>query len=509
MLTADVLGERARLTPDKLALVCVATGARRSFREWDTRASQAARLLRERLGLARGARVGLLCGNRLEFLEVFFAGPKSGLVPVPLSTRLTPREHVAIARHAGFSALVYAADQAASAQAVCEALPGLPAVALDAALCAEHVAYAEARALDCWPTERGAPEDLATLLYTSGTTGRPKGVRIPQRMLAWNGYNTVASWQLRADDVSPIFTPLAHAGGLCVFLVPLIVVGGTSVLHAGFDAGEVWRTLERERCSVVLGVPTLFKLLLEAPEFAQVDLSSVRFLISGGAPLPPFIQAAYERRGVVFKQGYGLTEAGVNCFAISAADARRKPGSIGQPLMLTEALLLDEQGRELAAGEVGELCLRGPHVCSGYWDDEAASAAVFDERGFFHTGDLARRDDEGFYWIAGRRKDMFISGGLNVYPAEVEAELLQHPGLRDAALVGVAHETWGEVGVAFVVPAGAPPAPEELREFLRPRLAKYKLPSRYVFVDELPRTPTGKLRKDELRAGWSAAGEVS
>ncbi len=499
MLTADLLGERARLTPEREALVCVATGARLSYGEWDRRAAGAARLLRETLGLPRGARVGLLSGNRSEFLEVFCAGPKAGLVMVPLSPRLTPRELCAIAAHAGLSALAYAGDQADAARAIAEALPGLRGVAFDAPLRSEDVPLDDARGLQPWPTEAGDPEDVAALLYTSGTTGKPKGVMIPQRMLAWNAYNTVVSWQLRADDRSPIFTPLCHAGGLAVFLLPLVAVGGTLVLHAGFDAGEVWRTLERERCTVALGVPTLFKLLMEAPEFATADLSSVRFLISGGAPLPAFIQAAYEARGVVFKQGYGLTEVGVNCFAISAADARRKPGSIGRPMMLTQARLVGEDGREVAAGEVGELCLRGPHVCRGYWDDPEATRAAKGAEGFFHTGDLARRDEEGFFFIAGRRKDIFISGGLNVAPAEVEAELLQHPGLRDAAVLGVPHATWGEVGAAVVVAAGVPPSPEDLDAFLRPRLARYKLPRRYVFVEALPRTPYGKVVKDELR----------
>jgi fatty-acyl-CoA synthase len=278
------------------------------------------------------------------------------------------------------------------------------------------------------------------------------------------------------------------------------------VLHAGFDPAEIWRTIERERCTVVLGVPTIWKLLMEAPEFAAADLSAVRWFISGGAPLPLYIIEAYQRRGVVFRQGYGLTEVGVNCFAMSNEDSSRKKGSIGRPLMFTRARLADEGGREVGVGDVGELLLAGPHVCSGYWNNPEATAAALDADGFFHTGDLARRDEEGFYTIAGRRKDMLISGGVNIYPAEIEAELLLHPGVADAAVVGVPHETWGEVGIAFVVlrNVGSATAPD-LAGFLEAKLARYKLPKEFVFVEALPRTPYGKVVKGELRASWDAS----
>jgi len=212
----------------------------------------------------------------------------------------------------------------------------------------------------------------------------------------------------------------------------------------------------------------------------------------------------------VFKQGYGLTEVGVNCFSMTVEESVRKRGSIGKPLMMTEARLVDERGAEVPVGEVGELWLRGPHVSLGYWNDPGATAAALDAAGWFHTGDLARRDDEGFFVIAGRRKDMFISGGVNVYPAEVEGELLLHPAVADAAVVGVAHATWGEVGVAFVVrKAGTAVDEDQLTAHLAPRLAKYKWPKHYVFVEALPRSAYGKVQKPLLQAEWqrrSSAG---
>ena len=246
----------------------------------------------------------------------------------------------------------------------------------------------------------------------------------------------------------------------------------------------------------------IFKLLMEDPGFKTADLSHVRWLISGGALLPTYLIEAYQRRGVVFKQGYGLTEVGVNCFSMTVEESIAKPGSIGKPLMFTETFLIDDSGKEVPVGEVGELLLRGPHVSRGYWNNPEATATALDGDGWFHTGDLARKDSDGFHFIAGRKKDMIISGGVNVYPAEIEGELLLHPAVRDAAVVGIPHPTWGEVGVAFVVPGGEPPSPEDLSDFLGEKLAKYKVPREFVFVEALPRTPYGKVVKGELRDGY-------
>jgi fatty-acyl-CoA synthase len=458
------------------------------------------------------------------------------VILVPLGTRLTPRELEHVVQDSGIKALVYDG-------ALAETVRGLRAlvtldrwVPLDTPTDPADEPWSEVLSRtpdpgprtpspgtpdpgprtpspgtqdaglgtpDPGPGTRPSPEDPYCLLYTSGTTGKPKGVIVPHRMVSWNALDTVCSWQLREDDVSPIFTPLYHAGGLGAFLTPIIAIGGTIVLHAGFDAGEVWRTIEAERCTVVLGVPTIWKLLMEAPEFATADLSRVRWFISGGAPLPLYLIEAYQARGVVFRQGYGLTEVGVNCFAMSDADAARKKGSIGRPVMFTEARAVDASGRDCPPGEVGELWLRGPHVSRGYWRNPEATVAALDADGWFHTGDSARCDEEGFFAIAGRQRDMFISGGVNVYPAEIEGELLLHPEVRDAAVIGVPHERWGEVGVAFVVPRAAGAVEGDvLAAFLAERLARFKIPQEFVFVEALPRTAYGKVVKAELAALW-------
>ncbi len=511
MIGADVLGERARLTPEAPALVVVDPPLRLTYRQLDERALRCAAAWQQ-LGIGHGDRVAILAHNRVEYLEAFFAAGKSGAILVTLGTRATPHELAPVLADAGPRMVLYDGAFAATVAALRGAATTVESwVALDAPadpadpLHAELVAAAD---LATYQPVRCDPEDVYCLLYTSGTTGRPKGVMIPHRQVAWNGYNTVCSWQLRADDVSPIFTPLYHAGGLFAFLVPIFTIGGTIVLHRGFDPAEIWRTIERERCTIVLGVPTIWKLLLEAPELAATDVSSLRALLSGGAPLPGWIAEAYQARGLTFKQGFGMTEVGVNCFAMSDDDSRRKPGSIGKPMMHTEVRLVGADGGEVEVGEVGELWFRGLHVSLGYWRRPDATAESHLAGGWFRSGDLARRDEEGFFYVAGRAKEMFISGGVNVYPTEIEGVLLQHPGVRDVAVVGVADATWGEVGVAFVVPREAGSAAEELLlAFLAERLARYKLPKRVVHLAELPRTAYGKVVKGELAARLYDEGE--
>jgi fatty-acyl-CoA synthase len=475
MFDLDLLKERARVTPDRTALVYVPTGERLTYAELDARTERAATTLRAML--QPGERFGLLAHNCVEFIELFFAAGRAGVIVVPLSTRATAHELEHIVRDCDMKMLFHSDEFAA--------LSG----ELRVASC-KSISHRTDSAGNS-PLATRDEEQTYCLLYTSGTTGKPKGVMIPKRQLYWNGYNTVINWGLRDDDVSPLFTPLYHAGGLAAFLIPIFCAGGTIVLHKAFDPAEIWRTIQAEHCTVVLGVPTIWKLLKDAPEFATADLSHVRWFISGGAPLPQYLIDAYQKRGVVFKQGYGMTEVGVNCFTMTVEDSFRKPGSIGKPMMFSEVEL-----REMD-GDVGEMFIRGPHVSQGYWNNEEATSAAYGDDRFFRTGDLARRDAEGFFTIAGRRKEMFISGGVNIYPAEIEVELVTHPAVSDAAVVAVPDETWGEVGVAFVVgtPTGA-----ELTEYLSSRIAKYKVPRRFVFVDALPRTPYGKVVKAELAA---------
>jgi len=297
-IAGDLLGERARLTPDRTALVYVPTGERFTYGDLDARAVRLARIWRA-LGVGKGDRFAILADSRVEYVDAFFAAAKAGVILVPLGTRLTPRELAGILEDAQVSALLYGAEHAETVRALEKGQQGqqglqgpdsaVPAVSgvsvvpcwvsLDEPALPGHACLADLAPADPWQPERCDPEDLWCLLYTSGTTGKPKGVMLPHRMILWNGYNTAASWQLRPDDVSPVFTPLYHAGGLSVFLVPLFTIGGTLVLHRGFDAAEVWRVIEEERCTAVYGVPTMFIMALEHPRFDEFDLWSLRRML--------------------------------------------------------------------------------------------------------------------------------------------------------------------------------------------------------------------------------------
>ena len=515
MITGDILGERARLSPDVIALIHAPTRLQFTYAELNRRALQCARVWTDLCSLRAGDRVCILSENRVEYVDAFWASGKSGVILVPLGTRSTAHELSQILADCRPRCLMYSA----SYEKLAKELKALAAVEHSLPLDVETGGPNElnfATAMDRVRPEtlsaRLQPEDIFCLLYTSGTTGRPKGVMIPHRQIAWNAYNTVVSWQLRATDRVQIYTPMYHAGGLTVFMAPLFAIGGSVVLHNGFDPAELLQAFGDYRCTILFGVPTIFKMLLDAPEFASLDSTHLRWCCSGGAPLPVELLRAYQERGLTFRQGYGLTEVGVNCFTMSDEDSLRKPGSIGKPMMFTEAKLIDFKGNQVVTNAVGELCLRGPHVSRGYWNNPAATAQVLDAEGWFHTGDLARCDEDEFFYIAGRSKDMIISGGVNIYPAEIEKELLDHPAVVEVSVIGAADEKWGEVPVAFVTLKSAARISEhELIEFLRLRINKIKLPRQVIFIEALPRNAYGKVLKrnlqDRLRHLKAGAGE--
>ncbi len=510
MIHGDILGERARISPEVEGLVEVSSGRRFTYKELDARASACAGALTDDLNLKPGDRFSVLSGNRVEFIDCFFGAAKSGLILVPLNSKLAGPELRGILEDSGARVLLFDAEHQDVAMDLAGLISDLVLVALDEPPHGVSVHYgdlADRKMNTGFPRIPVLPDDPHCLLYTSGTTGKPKGVIVPHRMMAWNGFTTAAAWQLSSDDVSPIFTPLYHAGGLGAFLIPIFTVGGKIILHAAFDATEVWKTIREEGCTVVLGVPTIWTLLAAAPEFSRADLSAVRWFISGGAPLPRHIIEAYRERGVVLRQGFGMTEVGVNCFTMTDEEAWAKAGSIGRPMLYLETKVADPENRECSPGEVGELCFRGPGVSVGYWNQPQATTESRDAEGWFHTGDMINVDEDGFFFVAGRSKDMFISGGVNVYPAEIEAQLLQHQDIADAAVAAVPDPTWGELGVAFVVPVeGRSVTGADLAAFLADRLAKYKIPKQWRVLEDLPRTAYGKVIKDELMKIWKQQG---
>ena len=507
MLAIDWLTKREELTPHKVAVIDVTTGVRLTYRELNHRARCLAAFLAEELGLQKGDRIAVLAHNRLEFLDLLFAAQKTGSILVPLNYRLTVNELVHLLQDSQPRVLFYDGPNANTAGNLRPRTTVATYVFLGDCRprFADDVPYD--RILAASPGSFAGPqndfdlEDPWLILYTGGTTGFPKGAVLSRRMVTWNAVNTAVSWGLTPDDIAAVFYPFFHTGGINVLTTPMIHLGGTLVLTGPFQPRLALQAIERERCTVISMVPTMFQMLMNEPTFPQTDFSSVRVCISGGAPCPRHIYEAFLAKGVIFKQGYGLTEAGPNCFALPDSDALRKIGSVGRPVFHSEVRLIGEDGREVPPGEVGELVIRGNHLCSGYWHQPEATAEVL-RNGWLYTGDLALQDEEGFFYIVGRKKDMIISGGENVYPVEIEAVLHSHPKVAEAAVIGIPHEKWGEVPKAVVVlRPGAEATPEEIIAFCRERLAGYKVPKAVEFVPELPKSGMGKILKRELRQG--------
>src|SRR5581483_4864847 len=417
----------------------------------------------------------------------------------PLNWRLAPAELDGVLADASPRVLFY--DRACAKTAV-ELRADAPRVALDEPEAGGR-AYEPFLAAGS-DSPAGDPsvtlEDPAMICYTSGTTGRPKGALLSHRQLLFNSLSTELAIGLSSRDSTLVFMPLFHTGGLNCLATPILHHGGKVVVMPAFDAERALRVSAEERVTVQMGVPTIFELLRDAPSFRSADLSSTRMALCGGAPCPLPLIETYRERGVLFRQGYGLTEVGPNCFSLVEADAFRKAGSVGWPNFYLCARIIDDAGASCADGEAGELVLGGPMVTLGYFRNPAATEEAFRGTSWFHTGDQVLRDPEGYHYIVGRKKDMFISGGENVYPAEVEQALLQVGGVAEVCVIGVADERWGEVGRAVVV--ARPEARLDERALLAAldgRLARYKIPKSVAFADALPRNASGKILRAQVR----------
>jgi fatty-acyl-CoA synthase len=497
MFIGDWMERGERYFPDALAIVDVTKGeaGRFTYREMNRRANRLAAYLRDELGIRRGDRVGILAMNCVEILDAFFACGKLGAILVPFNWRSHPREIERMIAKTNPRIMIFDDDFRAG---VAEIAPLCPNVNVWMHLGGEGIPsslpYAktlEGRNAPAVANDSVAEDDIVCLLFTGGTTGLPKGAQISYRMIAWNTLNTIIH-ELARGDVTITHTPMFHTGALFVYTLPLLTLGGTVVIMRKWTADDMISLIEREKVTLLFCVPTQYQMMMQSPKFASANLSSLRFLTSGGAALPVSIIREYrDKHGVVFKQGFGMTEFGPGIFSMGPEFAETKAGSIGKPNYFIDVRIVDENNRPVPVGEIGELVLKGPSACSGYFDDLDATKKSIDAEGYFHTGDLARVDADGFYFIADRKKDMFISGGENVYPAEIESVLHEHPAVASAAVIGIADEKWGEVGRAIVVTkAGVQVSEDELLVFCRDRMAKYKAPKSVVFVEAMPLTAT-------------------
>ena len=493
MYIGDYLGRRAIYSPNKLAIVDAGKNPAGHFTyaQLNERANRLAGWLQETGGVGKGDRVALLARDGVAHLDLFFACGKLGAVHVPLNWRLHEREIGDILADVTPKVFFFAAEFSQVAHAIDH--PCL--LAIDGFV--EQLGNVPAGAI-ITPTLEA--EDIAALIFTGGTTGRAKGAQISHRMIAWNSLNTIIH-DLHHDDIYLNVFPLFHTGGLFVYTLPQIILGGTTILVRQFEPTQVLHLLESHQVTVFAGVPTMYQLLTQAANWPAANLTNLRFCTSGGAPLPvPLVRQYEQEKGIRFKQGFGMTEFGPGIFALAAEDAINKAGSIGRPNFFVDARVVDDQNRPVAPGQIGELVLKGPSQSSGYFNNPAASAAAVDSEGWFHTGDLARYDEDWYFTIVDRKKDMFISGGENIYPAEIEAALYEHPAVQQCAVIGLPDARWGEVGLACIVlKKGVTASTEELLAHLSGRLARYKIPRRIELVDSLPISPAGKILKRDLR----------
>ena len=510
MHIGDYLGRRNIYSPDKLAIIDAGKDPelRLTYHDWNQRVNRLANWFQSEIGIKKGDRVAILARDGVEHLDCFFACGKLGAIHTALNWRLHWREQVQLIEDTTPKILIYSDDFIddvaeienafrTSTHAI-SAYMHIEGDGIPGSLHFESTLKAAADTpITCESLDK---EDIACLLFTGGTTGSPRGAQISHRQVCWNVLNTVIH-DLTHDDIYLCVFPLFHAGGLFTYISSQVVFGNTTILTQQFDPAQVLELIEREKVTVFAAVPTMYQMMTQAPNWETSDLNSLRFCTSGGAPLPvPLIEKYTADKGIRFKQGFGMTEFGPGLFALPPEDAIRKGGSIGRPNFFVDVRVVDDNNQPLGPHQPGELVLKGPSGSSGYWNNPEASAEVLDDQGWFHTGDIVEYDDEWYFFVRERKKDMFISGGENVYPVEIENVLYKHPAVHMCAVIGLPDEKWGEVGMACVVLKPDTTVSEgELITFMHDNLARYKVPKTIQFIDELPLSGMGKILKRDLR----------
>jgi len=496
---------RARKTPGALALVHDDT--RLTYAMLHDRVARLAAALRG-LGVRRGDRVAYLGQNHPSFVETMFAVWAAGGVFVPLNMRLAGPEVAHQLADSGASALIYAPAQAdlVAGLGPGAAVPQL--VALDGpdggALGYEDLLTGAAPK---WADEAVSLSDPCLIMYTSGTTGRAKGAILTHGNITWNAVNVLVDTDMRSDEVALVVAPLFHTAALNMLCLPVLLKGGTAVIESAFDPQRALAAIARHRVTVMFGVPAIYDAMAAQPGWPDADLSSLRTLLCGGAPVPHATIRSYLDRGLSFIQGYGMTEASPGVLLLDAAHAESKAGSAGVPHFFTDVRIVRPDFAAAAAGERGEIVVAGPNVMTGYWQQPEATAQALADGTWLRSGDIAVSDTDGYVFVADRVKDVIISGGENIYPAEVESALRGHPDVADCAVIGIPEEKWGEVGRAVVVlRPGAQAGDQDILAFLDGRIARYKIPKSVRFADSLPRTATGKILKKALRENYGDQG---
>ncbi|MFZ5649950.1 MAG: class I adenylate-forming enzyme family protein [Bacillota bacterium] len=503
----DLADRMAAFTPGRRAIVDADSGRTYTCLELNSRANKLANYLQDGLGLKKGDRVAVLSRNSIEYFDFFFATQKLGLVLVPLNFRLADDEIAHLMRMTGVSTLACEDFFAERALAIIPGSGVVNVIGLGPATAGGAADYSAVLRDGRDIEPRRAPLEIKEphlILFTGGTTGLPKGAVISHRSVYWNMVSEALSWSLGPRDTIFHVLPYFHTGGWNILTLPTLFAGGTLIISKKFDPEATLRIIEDHRCSIFFAAATMFMMMSQTEYFGKADLSSLKFMMSGAAPCPRSVMEPFWERNIPFMQGYGITEGGPNNLfmpfqRLSMEQLQEKWNSVGMPFLYCRARVADEGGSEAAPGRMGELLLSGPVIFSGYWDNPGATADTLVD-GWVHTGDIAVRDEEGFFYIVDRKKDMFISGGENVFPVEVEKVIASHPRVAEAAVIGVPDSTWGEVGKAFVVPRpGESPDPADIIKFAGERLGRYKVPKYVEIIDALPKSAVGKVLKKDLR----------
>jgi len=487
----DWITNRAKLSPHTVAIVHAEKGMNWTYSELNRRAASAACWLKKQ-GVAKGDRVALMSPNHIAYFDLLFACTKLGAIFVPINWRLASYEIDYILKdctpkligfHSHFAKKIAELDYVKLEPITFE---------ID-----QEEYFNQSFALE-EEVEINERDPLA-ILYTGGTTGKPKGVVLSHQSIIWNGLNTVLSWNLSKEDTTLTYMPLFHTGGLNALSIPLLMVGGKVVIASEYHPIEAIHYLNQYHCTIVLLVPTMYHMMVNSDEFKKSRFPTVKIFLSGGAPCSLEIYKAFQSKGLTFKEGYGLTEAGPNNFYIDPDKVGEKLGSVGKPMLFNIVKIIKEDGTPAMDDEVGELLIKGNHVFLNYWNNpEATEEALSSD--WLHTGDLAKKDHDGYYYIVGRKKEMIITGGENVYPLEVEHWIAELPQVAEVAVVGLPDQKWGEIVAAFIVlKENEKVTREDIKEHCARKLGNYKIPKSIIFLDQLPKTHVGKINKKELK----------
>lgn len=496
MIPYDWISKWAIYYSHKVAIKEYESGRELTYLQLNNVANYLADKFLNELKLKTGDRIVLLAENSLEHLILFSVCQKTGLILVPLNYRLAPRE-IDYQLNDSEPALIIIEEKFIDKVQNLESYNKINhKLKLDEL---SRIIEAEKDFIHHFNSIEDFSEDHPIfILYTSGTTGLPKGALYTHKMLFWNSINTALRLDITSEDRSVSCTPMFHTGGWNVIPTPFMHHGAYVCLMKKFEPDIILKLLENEKATMFMAVPTMLLMMSQSPNFNEANLSTVKYFIIGGEPMPLPLIEVWHKKGVPIRQGYGLTEVGPSVTSLHQDDAVRKMGSIGKINFYLKYRIVDDNGNDVPQGEVGEFILKGPSVTPGYWKNQEATQESIKD-GWFYTGDLVKEDEEGYLYVVDRKKNMFISGGENVYPAEIEKFLYSHPSIQEVAVIGVPDEKWGEVGKAFIkVKEGSGVTIEELKKFCEGNLARYKIPKYFEIIDEIPKSETGKINRKEL-----------